>query len=196
MGIDQWRHARRGRRTADRFDLAGASELDQLAARVSAITGRAIVFDVTDQLAPGGASGRLDRYGSRHAETADLDVIRLPAEVDDAQREHIALHEIAHILLEHALVPAEGVDLGAFPVMAQLFGAERVQEAFDAYEMTGSAFRTCAHGEHPGEEHEAESFALRMAIRLRRARVPHARAGVEAERARLAERVDRTFGSE
>lgn len=193
MGIDRWRRERRGRQVADRFDLAGASDLNELAERVSAVTGRSIVIDVTDQLEPGGASGRLDRYGSRNPDTADLDVIRLPAEVDDAQRQHIALHELGHILLDHVLAPADGVDLGAFPLMAQLFGAERVEQA---YEMTGSAFRSCAHGEHPGEEDEAESFALRMALRLRRARVPHVRAGIDGERARLAEQVDRTFGSE
>ena len=192
MGIDRRRARRRGRLAADRFELAGAATFEQLAARISAVTGRTTVVDVTDQLDPLGASGRLDRYGSRHAQTADLDVIRVPAEVDEAHQLLIVLHEIGHLLLEHTLVPADGVDLGALPLMAEIFGQDRIAEA---YEMTGYALRSC-HESEDRFEVEAESFALRVAVRIRRARVPHVRAGVDQAAERLAERVDRTFGGE
>ena len=147
---------------------------------------------MTDQLDPLGASGRLDRYGSRNAETADLDVIRAPAEVDEAHQLLIVLHEIGHLFLEHTLVPADGVDLGALPLMAEIFGRERIDEA---YEMTGYALRSC-HESDDRLEVEAESFALRMAVRIRRAQIPHVRVGVDQAAERLAARVDRTFGGE
>jgi hypothetical protein len=192
MGIDRWRARQRGRLAADRFELGGAVKPEELATRVSAVTGRATIIDVTDQLDPLGASGRLERYGSRRAETADLDVIRVPAEVDDAHRLLIVLHEIGHLLLGHTLVPADGVDLGALPLMAEIFGQQRIAEA---YEMTGLAQRSC-HESDDRFEVEAESFALRMAVRIRRAQVPHVRVGVEGAAERLAARVDRTFGGE
>jgi hypothetical protein len=192
MGIEWRRARRRGRLAADRFELAGAVTFEQLAARISAVTGRTTVIDVTNELDPLGASGRLDRYGSLNAETADLDVIRVPAEVDEAHQLLIVLHEIGHLLLDHTLVPADGVDLGALPLMAEIFGQDKIG---GAYKMTGHALRSCHEGEDRFEI-EAESFALRMAVRIRRAKVPHVRLGVDEAAERLAERVDRTFGGE
>jgi hypothetical protein len=192
MGVDRWRARRRGRLAADRFDLDGATTFEQLAARISAITGRETVIDITDQLDPLGASGRLDRYGSRNAATADLDVIRVPAEVDEVQQLLILLHELGHLAQDHALVPADSVDLTTLPLLAEVFGQDRIAEA---YEMTGYALRSCSDCDDQAEV-EAESFALRMLVRIRRARVPHVRDGVDQERAQLAKRVDQTFGSD
>ena len=192
MGVDRWRAVRQGRRAADRFDLAGASNLDELAERVAVLTGRRVVIDVTDQLDPLGASGRLDRYGSRNPGTAELDVIRVPQEVDATHQELIGLHEFGHIMLDHALAPADGIDLGTLPLMSQYFGREQIERA---YEMTGSAMRSCHEHDNP-DETAAEAFALRMLVRLRRARVPHAREGADRERAQLAQQVDNIFGGE
>lgn len=188
-GIDRWRRRRQVHLAADRFPLPPHLTLDEIVEQAEQLTGRptAVVKVAMDPHSP---SGRVDRM---RIDGQQLDLVQVPEDTDPDHQEFIALHEIAHLVLRHIMVPAEGIDLTALPLLARIYGADAIQAA---YQVEGSFLRGGCEACDAQQEQDAERFARRLAARVQLARRPHAVAGSAEAAQQLAERVDRTFGVE
>lgn len=190
MRIPDWYHRRRVRLAADRFPLppdAGLA-LQHIVEQTEQLTGR-LTMMAPVPMDPRGPSGRVDRM---LIDGEALDLVQVPEDADVAHQEHIALHEVAHLVLGHVEIPQAGPDVTSHPILASIYGQDVLDRAL---ETEGSFLRGCVACDSAQEE-EAEAFARRLAVRIALARRPHAVADAGQDAQELAERVDRAFGIE
>jgi hypothetical protein len=190
MWIRNWFHRRRVMLAADRFPLPPEAglELEHIVEQAERLTGR-LTMIAPVPMDPRGPSGRVDRM---LIDGEALDLVQVPEDADEAHQEHIALHEIAHLVLGHVEVPASAPEDSGHPVLAAIYGQDVLAKAL---ETEGSFLRGCVACD-PAQEQEAEAFARRLAGRIALARRPHAVADAGQAAQELAERVDRAFGIE
>lgn len=190
MGIRKWYRRSLVKLAADRFPLrsdAGLA-LPTIVEQTERLTGR-LTMIAPVPMDPLGPSGRVDRM---LIDGEALDLVQVPEDADEAHQEHIALHEIAHLVLGHVEVPMTGPEASGHPILAEIYGEDVIARAL---ENEGSFLRGCVACD-PAQEQQAEAFARRLAVRIARARRPHAVADAGQAAQELAERVDRAFGVE
>jgi len=190
MRVRSWYHRRLVRLAADRFPLPADADLalPHIVEQTERLTGRLTLMEPVP-MDPRGPSGRVDRM---LIDGQALDLVQVPEDADEAHQEHIALHEVAHLVLGHVEVPARGLDASGHPILAAIYGEDVLAKAL---ETEGSFQRGCVACD-PVQEQEAETFARRLAVRIALARRPHAVAEAGQAAQELAERVDRAFGIE